>query len=125
MSEETREHRVLVVDDESLIRWSLAETLVDCGFAVEQASSGAAALDAVAASGGRFDVVVLDFRLPDSNDLRLLARLRHLMPHTAVILMSAFSTPDIDQGALDLGAVRIVTKPFEMSDMATFVKQAC
>jgi DNA-binding NtrC family response regulator len=125
MPEGTREHRVLVVDDENLIRWSLSETLVDCGFAVEQASSGADALNVVAASGGRFDVVLLDFRLPDSNDLKLLARFRQLMPHAAVILMTAYSTPEIKQGALDLGAVRVVNKPFELSEMTRLVKQAC
>jgi DNA-binding NtrC family response regulator len=125
MSEGIRKPQVLVVDDENLIRWSLAETLADSGCAVEQASSGANALEIVAAAGGRFDVVLLDFRLPDSNDLKLLAKLRQLMPHAAVILMTAYSTPEVKQGALDLGAVRVVSKPFEMSDMTKFVKQAC
>ena len=117
--------RVLVVDDEALIRWSLTQTLGDHGFEVEQASCAADALDAVAAFDARFDVVLLDFRLPDSNDLNLLAKLRQLMPRTAVILMTAFSTPEMVQGALDMGAVQVVSKPFEMSDMARLVQQAC
>jgi len=125
MSEESRKRRVLVVDDESLIRWSLSQTLADHGFAVEQASSRADALAIVAASDGRFDVVLLDFRLPDSNDLRLLERLHQLLPRAALILMTAFSTPEVTQGALDLGALRVVFKPFEMSEMALLVEQAC
>ena len=115
--------RVLIVDDEALIRWSLAEMLGDQGLVVEQASSGADALAATLAADGAFDVVILDFRLPDSADLTLLARLRQLMPHSAVILMTAFSTPDIAQEALALGAVRVVGKPFEMREIIRLVHQ--
>jgi two-component system, NtrC family, response regulator AtoC len=116
--------RVLVVDDEALIRWSVTQTLVDHGFEVEQASNGADALE-VAASDGGFSVVLLDLRLPDSSDLSLLARLRQLMPRAAVILMTAFSTPETADRALELGAVRVVNKPFEMSEMASLVEQVC
>jgi len=124
MHQETSVRRVLVVDDEALIRWSVAQTLGDQGFEVEQASSARGALDVVAACQGRFDVVVLDFRLPDSNDLKLLTELRRLMPRASVILMTAFSTPEMIQGALALGAVDVVSKPFEMTDMARLVRQA-
>jgi DNA-binding NtrC family response regulator len=122
--EKSLEHRVLVVEDEGLLRWSLVQTLLDHGFAVMQASSGAEALNIVA-TGGRFDVALLDLRLPDSNDLSLLATLRRLIPHTAVIMMTAFSTPETTQSALELGAIRVVGKPFEMGEMADFVRQAC
>jgi len=124
MHQESNVRRVLVVDDEALIRWSVAQTLLDQGFEVEQASSARHALDVVRACQGRFDVVVLDFRLPDSNDLKLLTELRQLMPRAAVILMTAFSTPEMVQGALALGAVDVVSKPFEMTDMARLVRQA-
>ena len=104
-------------------RW--LRILVDEGFEVEQASCGAEALDTVAASNRAFDVVLLDFRLPDSNDLNLLAKLRQMTPRSAVILMSAFSTPETAQGALDLGAVHIVSKPFDISEMVRLVQQVC
>lgn len=115
-----RRRRVLVVDDEALIRWSVAQVLGDRGFDVQQAATGATALEA--ATGASFDVVLLDFRLPDSNDLSLLARLRRQMPGTPVILMTAFSTPDVVQGALDLGAVRVVSKPFELAEVVAMVE---
>lgn len=122
MPEESRARRVLIVDDEALIRWSLTQTLEDRGFAVEQASNGSDALKRAAADGS-FDVVLLDFRLPDSDDLSLLARIRQLLPRAAVILMTAYSTPEVAQGALDLGAVTVMSKPFEMSDIARLVVQ--
>jgi DNA-binding NtrC family response regulator len=114
--------RVLVVDDELLIRWSLSETLLEAGHDVAEAQDGKSAIRAVAASAP--DVVVLDFRLPDSDNLDLLATIRRLSPHSQVILMTAFGTPEIAKGALDLGAYRIVGKPFEIGELAALVEQA-
>ena len=122
MPQQSGARRVLVVDDEALIRWSVTQTLEDRGFEVQQASSASDAVT-VAASDDSFDVVLLDFRLPDSNDLSLLARMRQLEPGAAVILMTAYSTPEVARGALDLGAVRVVSKPFQMSDLASLVMQ--
>jgi CheY-like chemotaxis protein len=68
--------RVLIVDDEPLIRWSLAETLMDSGHAVVEAGDGEAAVRMLTDADRPFDVVVLDYRLPDSNDLNLWRRLR-------------------------------------------------
>jgi two-component system, NtrC family, response regulator AtoC len=116
--------RVLVVDDEFLIRWSLAETLGDCGYQVVEAGEGLAARNAIRNASHEFDVVLLDFRLPDSEDLALLASIRELSPHAQVILMTAFGTPEVVRGALDLGAFRVVSKPFDIRDLADLVAEA-
>jgi DNA-binding NtrC family response regulator len=115
---------VLVVDDEALIRWSLAETLADAGHTVAEASNAESAVLMLAGSRGPFDVVLLDYRLPDSNDLNLLSTIRRISPWSAVIMMTAWGTPEVEQGALALGAYRIVPKPFEVHDMADLVLQA-
>jgi DNA-binding NtrC family response regulator len=115
--------RVLVVDDEPLIRWSLAETLSEMGHVVVEAGDGVSAIRALD-EGAPFDAVVLDYRLPDSNDLNLLATIRRLAPQAAVIMMTAFGTPEVTSGAIKLGAYRVVPKPFEMHDMAELVTQA-
>jgi DNA-binding NtrC family response regulator len=116
--------RVLVVDDEPLIRWSLAETLGDCGHQVVETGDGRGARGAVRDSSRHFDVVLLDYRLPDSEDLSLLACIRQLSPRTQVILMTAYGSPEVARGALDLGAFRVISKPIEMSDVAGLVAQA-
>jgi two-component system response regulator AtoC len=116
--------RILVVDDEPLIRWSVAETLMDRGYDVLEAGSGAGALHALAEPRHRVDVVLLDYRLPDSLDLRLLATIRRIAPQTKVILVTAYGTPELATGALELGAYRVVNKPIEMSDLAALVQQA-
>lgn len=116
--------RVLVVDDEPLIRWSLVEALGDLGYSVVEAGDGRTACRALSESDS-FDIVVIDFRLPDSNDLTLMSRLRALRPAVPIILMTAFGTPEIVQGAHDLGAYRVVNKPFEIHELAMLVTQAC
>ena len=116
--------KVLVVDDEPLIRWSVAETLADRGYEVIQTGDAHGARATIVDAPDGFDVVVLDYRLPDSDDLGLLASLRTLSPETQIILMTAFGTPDVVRGALDLGAYRVVGKPFEMQAIADLVTQA-
>jgi DNA-binding NtrC family response regulator len=116
--------RVLIVDDEPLIRWSLANTLRDSGHQAVEAINGATAVRAVADAEVPFDVVMLDFRLPDSTDLRLLAELRRLTPSTSTVLMTAYGTPEVVQGALDLGAFRVVGKPLDMTDVPSLVEEA-
>lgn len=107
---------ILVVDDEPLIRWSVTESLAGLGFTVEDASDAASALKMVTTSPRRFAAVVLDLRLPDMNDLSLLGTLRQLLPHTQLILMTAFGTPDVLADARAIGA-EVLLKPFELSDL--------
>jgi DNA-binding NtrC family response regulator len=117
--------RVLVVDDEPLIRWSVSETLVDHGYEVVETGDARGARSAVKdAVDQSFDVVLLDYRLPDSDDLGLLASIRTLSPRAQVILMTAFGKPEVVRGALDLGAFRVISKPFEMQAIADLVAQA-
>ena len=113
---------VLVVDDELLIRWSVSETLSELGFDVEQASDAGAALRAVSTAALPFDVVVLDLRLPDMNDLSLLGTLRQLLPNATLVLMTAFGTPEIVRDALALGAT-VLNKPFELDELKRLVAE--
>jgi len=114
---------VLVVDDELLIRWSVSETLSAAGHSVAQASDGRSAMAALK-SLGDVDVVLLDYRLPDSDDLALLGRIRHVAPNAAVVMMTAYSTPEMISGALALGAQAVMTKPFDMDHVAAVVWNA-
>jgi two-component system response regulator AtoC len=124
MSRKSAPLRILVVDDEALIRWSLVETLSDSGHEVIAVTDAESAVQAVTETAMPFDVALLDFRLPDSNDLNLLSRLRRLTPVTRVILMTAFGTPETVEGALHLGAYCVLNKPFEMSALSPLVAEA-
>jgi DNA-binding NtrC family response regulator len=115
---------VLVVDDEGLVRWSICETLSDCGFQTIEAGDAQSAWTAFLDRSHPIDVAVLDLHLPDSDDLSLLARMRKASPGTPVILMTAFGTPEIVSAALDLGACRVLSKPFDVEELPRVVDEA-
>jgi len=121
--EKSRGLRVLIVDDEPLIRWSLAETLSEYGHHVTEASDGASALTSLDSQESP-DVIVLDYRLPDSSDLSLLKYLKYVDPNIEVIMMTAFGAPEMTCQALSLGVWCVVPKPFEVQEMADLVTQA-
>jgi len=111
---------VLVVDDERLVRWAVAETLGARGYRVSEAGDATSAMQAFGASERRADLVLLDLVLPDSCDLGVLRFIRSCAPAIPVILMTAFATPDIIEQAFALGAL-VMTKPFDMTVLATVV----
>jgi two-component system, NtrC family, response regulator AtoC len=114
--------RVLVVDDERLVRWSIAETLMARGYSVAEACDARSAMQEIDAEDAT-DLVLLDLRLPDADDLRVLARIRQKAPGTPVILMTAFATREIVEEATALGA-SVVAKPFDLNDLAVDVERA-
>jgi DNA-binding NtrC family response regulator len=115
--------RVLIVDDEPLIRWSVAETLEQAGHQVAEAADAAAAIRSLS-SGPQPDVVLLDFRLPDSNDLTLLATVHRLAPSAGIVMMTAYSASRETERAEQLGAWRVIGKPVDMRDLDGIVREA-
>ena len=115
--------RVLVVDDEALLRWSLGEILRRDGHTVTEATSASGAREVMSRSQP-FDVIFLDYRLPDSSDLRLLEDIRYCMPRCAVVLMTAYGAPEVVHGALERGAYCVLTKPFDMYEIAAVAQNA-
>jgi DNA-binding NtrC family response regulator len=118
------EVRVLVIDDEPLIRWSCAETLTANGFPVIEGDRGETAVAVLANPNGGAEVVLLDLMLPDFRDLSLLALLRRLVPAVPIILMTAFPTPELVAEAQRLGAFAVVEKPFDLNELVPLVRRA-
>lgn len=114
---------ILIVDDEALIRWSVGESLEAAGYSVVEAATAAEALAAIG-NGNGIGVVVLDLKLPDSNDLGLLRRIRSSVPQCRIILMTAHGTPEVLDEALRSGAFAVLTKPFDLSRLVQLVDQA-
>ncbi len=112
--------RVLVVDDEALIRWSVSETLGPLGYEVFEAADGAEGVR-VLLEHAPFAAVLLDLQLPDCRDLRLLSLMRSVAPRTPIVLMSAFVTPEIEMEAGWLGVARVLRKPFDLEALVALV----
>jgi DNA-binding NtrC family response regulator len=114
--------RILIVDDEELIRWSLKERLSQEGYLIDEAGTGAEARDRLAAEEP--DLVLLDMRLPDAGGLELLAEIQKLYPEAMIILMTAYSSVQDAVQAIKHGAYDYVNKPFELEALALAVAKA-
>ncbi len=113
---------VLVIDDEVLIRKSLAKVLKARGYAVDLASTGAEGLEKT--SEIRPQVMILDMRLPDTDGLSVLRRVRQLDPLIQVIVITAFGDVQSAVDAMKLGACDFLRKPYEMEDIVLSVESA-
>jgi len=116
--------RVFVVDDEPLIRWSVRRGLAAAGHQTVEAETADQALKVVAAAEPPFDVILLDYRLPDCQDLSLLTRILDLSPDSAVFLMSAFAEPQMRLEALRLGARAVLDKPFRVNELVATLERS-
>ncbi|MBE5317124.1 MAG: response regulator transcription factor [Xanthomonadales bacterium] len=111
--------RILVIDDEPQIRRLLEISLRAQGYAVEEASSGAAGLAALATHGA--DLVVLDIGLPDREGHEVLRDIRS-WTEVPVIMLSVRASESEKVKALDLGANDYVTKPFGVQELSARVR---
>jgi two-component system response regulator PilR (NtrC family) len=124
MAKKSPSRRILVVDDEPLVRWSIAEMLQISGYDVSEAGDADAAVRILLAEGPTIDAVLLDLRLPDSNDLRLLQAVRRLVPFAPIVLMTAFGTPEVADDARRLGAYAVLDKPFDLTELGPLLASA-
>ena len=115
---------ILIVDDEPLIRWSLREAFRVRGHKVATAGTGAEALATVNAAPEGFDVVILDYRLPDRQDLSLLDDVQRVSPKSLVLMMTAFADDDMRTRAFDRGVRAVVDKPFQVKSFVSLVESA-
>jgi two-component system response regulator AtoC len=112
---------VLIVDDEELIRWSLRERLKADGYDIVEAGTGKEALEQFKTG---VDLVLLDYRLPDTDGLSVLREFKKLDPDSLVILLTSFVSVDTAVDAMKLGAFHFANKPFNVDDVADLVGRA-
>jgi len=115
---------VLVVDDESLIRWSVVEMLSTCGYTVLEAEDARSALRTLDENRDTIDVVLLDYHLPDSSDLGLLRRVHDSAPDVAVVMVTGFTSDQWVAQALAQGAEDILSKPFTLGRLPDVLARA-
>lgn len=114
--------RILIVDDEELIRSSLKQVLERRGYEVYLAGSADEARE-------KFSVylpglVLLDLRLPDGDGLELLREFKEIQPDVLIIIMTAYGTVSSAVKAIKLGAYDYISKPFKANEISLIVKLA-
>jgi DNA-binding NtrC family response regulator len=111
--------RILIVDDQDMMRDSLAQILVREGHEVVAAPDGAAAVARLSAA--RFDLLITDLRMPKMTGLELLAEAKRLRPDIPVVLMTAFASVANAVEAMKLGAYDYIQKPFNGDEIKLLV----
>ena len=114
--------RVILVDDDPGMRETVADVLRFKGYEVEAAACGRDGLHRLAAE--RFDVAVVDIKLPDVSGLELLDEIKRVSPLTEVVFVTAFATVATATQAVNGAAFAYVTKPFEMDVLLTTLRRA-
>jgi two-component system, NtrC family, response regulator AtoC len=114
--------KILIVDDERLVRWSLRQKCEEWGYEVFEAAGGELGLRL--AQHESPDLVLLDVRMPDLNGIQVLERLRKNEDAGAVIMITADPTLDDVKSALKLGAYDFVGKPLDFEELRVTIQNA-
>ncbi|MDH3402013.1 MAG: sigma-54 dependent transcriptional regulator [Acidobacteriota bacterium] len=115
-------NRILLVDDEEVIRFGIRRFLEHKGYEVLEAGDCAAAVEVFRAELP--DLAVLDFRLPDGDALQLLARLREEGATTPIIILTAHGSIDLAVRAIREGAEHFLTKPVELDALLVILERS-
>jgi DNA-binding NtrC family response regulator len=116
--------RILIVDDEAIVAFFLMEGLKGLGTEYDVHTTGSAELALEQFRQTPFDLAVIDYRLPGLNGLELIHRLREVSPETQTIVITAYSSPEIEEQANHLQACRYLEKPFRIQELMSTVRQA-
>ncbi|MBU0502260.1 MAG: response regulator [bacterium] len=113
--------KILIADDETLLRESLT-TVLEEEYDVISAATGGEAVAKVKKE--QVEIVILDLRLPDLDGLEVLRRIKEIDPTIAVIIVSAIKEAPTELKAKALGAFDYITKPFNLEELFWLLKKA-
>ena len=112
---------VLIIDDEPLMRISIADALKDEGCQVKVAATGLEGVDLIKKEP--FEIVISDLRLPGMDGLQILQTCKEVSPKTGVIVITAHGSVETAVGAMKMGAYDYITKPFSMDELLLIVNR--
>lgn len=113
--------RVLVVDDEEIVRESLSDWLKKFGYQVETAENGTRGLEKIRAQ--KWNVLLVDLKMPDISGLEVLRQARKMQPDASVVIITAYATVDTAIQAMKDGAYDYVVKPFDPDEISALIKR--
>jgi DNA-binding NtrC family response regulator len=113
--------RILIIDDEPLMRISVADALKAEGYLVKTAATGPEGVDLIRKE--QFDIIISDLRLPGFDGLQVLQTCKEVSARTGVIVITAHGSVDTAVEAMKIGAYDYITKPFSMDELLLIVKR--
>ena len=119
---ETAKARILIVDDESVVRESLGNWFRDEGYVADVAASAKEALEKLTLQN--WDVFLLDIRMPGIDGLELQRSIREAHPDATIIIMTAYASVESAVEAMKQGAYDYIIKPFDPDDLEHTVRKA-
>ena len=118
----TKKNTVLVIDDERIVGDALMTILSDCGYEVTVTRTGCEGIER--ASKQQFDFTITDFHLPDMTGLDVLSSIRKQYPCSLIIVITAYSTPEIIAESKRRGAIDVLSKPFSPADVLNILTKS-
>ncbi|HEY7746019.1 MAG TPA: sigma-54 dependent transcriptional regulator [Desulfuromonadales bacterium] len=117
-----RKHKILVVDDEHLIRWSLEQNLKKQGYEVMTAGTGEDALRLLREETP--DLMLLDIQLPGISGMEVLEKVKEMEEEIIVIMVTALGVLETAVKAMRIGAYDYINKPFNLDELAIVIRKA-
>jgi len=114
--------KIVIVDDEQAIRWSLGEALKNEGYETEEIENGKKALKAF--RNDPADLIILDLKLPDINGIEVLKKIKEMDEQVPVIMMTAYGQIETAVEAIRCGAYDFLLKPFQLEKMKITIRNA-
>jgi two-component system response regulator AtoC len=114
--------KILIVDDEHLIRWSLEKDLRQAGYSTQQAASGEEALEIIEEDGP--DIVLLDLRMPGIDGFQVMEEVKKRNLNTLFIIVTGTGDVKTAVRAVKEGAADYICKPFEIEDVKLRIEMA-
>jgi DNA-binding NtrC family response regulator len=115
--------RILIVDDEDIVAFFLMEGLKGLGDEYEVRTTASAELALEQLAQIPFDLAVIDYRLPGISGLDLIKQLQDISPQTQTIVITAYSSPELEAQARQLHTARYLEKPFPIQELMCTVQE--
>lgn len=120
--QDTTKPRVLVVDDEAVIRDLLQRILIKQGYEVSTATDGLEGLDKI--KHNNYNILILDLKMPRMDGMGLLREIRELEKDFIIIIITGYENQDTSQVIARQGCLGYITKPFNIEEVNITIKRA-